>query len=348
MSNRWTLRLPAVALLALAVVPTPFVAAQAPVALEVVTEDAFPSDSQSRWLESFKTLGLTHVRIRGRQPGDAPSITNTGTEQSPRYQVVAVMTRDQQLTLPGLTVRSGQRKQLADWFTRLREGGEDAVTGAAGAFGLTARQFVALHDAVSPAVTFETKNRPVRDVVKQIVQSMPVAVESDAAAERAIAGHDQVLDELRGLSRGTALAAAVRPLGLVVVVTGQGKRAGGLRISVPAGQEETWPVGIPLPPGKSPDEVAKSLFKYVNVEINERPLSEAIAAVQERVQLPVLLDHNALARHEVDMHAKVNLPAKKTFYKKILDDLLYQALLRSELRLDDADKPFLWITTIKR
>jgi hypothetical protein len=335
-------------LLTLLGAPAALVAAQTSVSLEVVTENGFPADRQSGWLESFKTLGLTNVRIRSVRPGDAPSITNTGTDASPRYHVIAVLTRDNQLNLPGLTVRPGQRKQLGDWLTRLREGGEDAVTGAAGAFGLTARQFAALHDAVAPPITFETKGKPVRDVVKQIIDSTPATVEMDTTAEAAIAGQEQVPDELQGLSRGTALAAVVRPLGLVVAVTGQGKRAGGLRIATPAEKQEVWPVGIGLTTATPPDKVAKPLFKFVTVEINERPLSEAIEAIQERVQIPVLLDHNALAKHEVDIHTKVSLPAKKTFYKKILDELLYKAMLRCEIRLDDADKPFLWVTTIKK
>ena len=62
----------------------------------------------------------------------------------------------------------------------------------------------------------------------------------------------------------------------------------------------------------------------------------------------MLWDHNALAKHAVDVQTKVSFAPKKTFYKKIIDDLLYQAMLRSELRVDDADKPFLWITTIKK
>ena len=335
-------------LLILLSVPATFVAAQTPVSLELVTESGFPVDGQTQWLESLKTLGLTTVRIRSAHPGDEPLITNRGTDENPRYVVIGVLTRDNRLQLPGLTIRSGQRQQLKDWLTRLREGGQDVVTGAAGAFGLTAKQFVVLHDAVKPAIPLETKGKLVRDVVKQIVDNTPVVVEADATAATAIAGNEQVPDDLQGLSRGTALAAAVRPLGLVVVVTGQGKRAGGLRITEPTGKQEAWPVGIALTSATPPDRVAPALFKFINVEINERPLSEALAALQERIQIPVLLDHNALAKHEVDINTKVSFPPKKTFYKKIIDDLLYQAMLRSELRLDDEDRPFLWITTIKK
>jgi hypothetical protein len=322
--------------------------AQAPVSLELITQEGMPLDRQPQWLETLKKIGFTSVRMRSAQANEEPVITNRGTDDNPRYTVIGVLTSDNQLHLPGLTARPGQRQQLEEWLTRLRAGGEDAVTGAKGAFGLTAKQFVVLHDAVKPAIEFETKNKPVHDVVKQIVDSMPVTVEIDATAQAAIAGSEQVPDELHGLSRGTTLAAAVRPLGLIVTVSGQGKRAGGLRISKPTGKNEAWPVGIKPDTKTSPDTLAPALFKFINVEINERPLMEAMDAIQGRVEIPVLWDHNALAKHAVDVQTKVSFAPKKTFYKKIVDDLLYQAMLRSELRVDDADKPFLWITTIKQ
>jgi hypothetical protein len=131
-------------------------------------------------------------------------------------------------------------------------------------------------------------------------------------------------------------------------VTGQGKRAGGLRIAKPTRRDEAWPVGIKPGPKMPPGELAPALFKFVNVEINERPLEEAVGAIQARVEIPVLWDHNALAKHAVDVQTQVTFAPKKTFYKNILDDLLHQAMLRSELRVDDADRPFLWITTIKQ
>ena len=45
---------------------------------------------------------------------------------------------------------------------------------------------------------------------------------------------------------------------------------------------------------------------------------------------------------------KVSLPEAKTFYKKILDRVLGQAKLTMELRIDEAGKPFLWISTLKK
>ncbi len=142
--------------------------AQPPLSMELVTESGLSPEGQQQWMEALKKLGITNLRIRSERPGDEPTIVNRGTDDNPRYAVLGVLAKDNRLVLPGLTVRFGQRQQLSDWFARLRSGGVDAVTGDAGAFGLTAKQFVALHEAVKPAIQFETKGKPVRTVVQQI------------------------------------------------------------------------------------------------------------------------------------------------------------------------------------
>ena len=62
----------------------------------------------------------------------------------------------------------------------------------------------------------------------------------------------------------------------------------------------------------------------------------------------MLVDTNALAHHEIDLD-KVLLthPRSRTVYGIALRKLLFQAKLKYEVRLDDAGKPFLWITTIR-
>jgi hypothetical protein len=322
------------------------VVAQVPVSLELVTSPGFAIEEQQDWFQALNRLGFTDLRLRTARPGDEPAVVNRGTPDQPRYVVTGILTRDNRLQLPGLTVRFGQRQQLGDWLERLRAGGEDAITGEPGAFGLTAKQFEALHEAVRPAFEFETKGQPSRDVIRQIRESIPVRVEVDPSAAAAVEGSDAVLDELQGLSRGTALAAALRPLGMIVTVTGQGQASAGLRITRPAGKEEAWPIGTA--PASSPHKTAPALFRDLNVEIHDRPLAEALDALQQRVKLPFVFDHNALAKHDVDLQQPVSFPAKRTFYKKAVDDLLYQAKLRSELRIDDAQHAFVWITTIKK
>jgi hypothetical protein len=183
-------------------------------------------------------------------------------------------------------------------------------------------------------------------VLQHIRQTLKVQVEFDSSAQRLLSSDDKMLDELSGLSCGTALAAAVRPHGLLVTPTGQGTRTVGLRVTRSAKPQDAWPVG--MKPKSGAAKLAPALLKFINVEIVDQPLDDTLDAIQGRLNIPFLYDHNALARHEVDLHDTVNLPSKKTFYKKIIDLLLFQKLLVAELRTDEAGTGFLWITSAKK
>jgi hypothetical protein len=61
------------------------------------------------------------------------------------------------------------------------------------------------------------------------------------------------------------------------------------------------------------------------------------------------MDHGALARRQIEpAHIMVSLPAQRTFYKNILNRILFQARLKGELRVDEAGRPLFWITTIQQ
>jgi hypothetical protein len=83
--------------------------------------------------------------------------------------------------------------------------------------------------------------------------------------------------------------------------------------------------------------------------INDTPLSEALNAIGQRLELPFIFDHNALAREGIDIDSeKVSLPPGRTYYMRIITRLLSQAKLTSDLRVDEAGRPFLWITSIRK
>jgi len=65
------------------------------------------------------------------------------------------------------------------------------------------------------------------------------------------------------------------------------------------------------------------------------------------VNVPFLVDQNSLVRQRVDLKSKISLPKANLSYARILDKLLTQVKCKAEMRLDEADKPFLWITTHK-
>ena len=74
-----------------------------------------------------------------------------------------------------------------------------------------------------------------------------------------------------------------------------------------------------------------------------------LEAIGEAIQMPILVDYNQLALLQVDLdQRKVSFPQKETFFKKVLDTILFQAHLTSEIRIDEANKPFVWVTSTRK
>ena len=320
---------------------------EARVEFELVTEEGFELTGAREWLSALEGLDLAGVRVRGAKAADRPMLERRGTEAAPTYHVVGVLTAGNKLRLPGGTFGIGDKAAIAGWITKLKEGGEEGLTSKPVAFGLLPKQLVAVHDGLSPRVSFSTKGKSPLEVIEEIAGGLSIKVVTAASVQKSLQTGEAVADELQGLTSGTVLAALVRPLGLVLVPE---KVAGGgvqVRIVDSRAAKESWPVG--WPPKKPPKDVLPDLFKFLNVEIADTPLVEALEAIRGRLKVPLLLDHNSLARQRVDLKAiKSTYPKGNTFYGKILDQILFQAKLKYELRLDEADQPFLWVTTIRR
>ena len=92
-----------------------------------------------------------------------------------------------------------------------------------------------------------------------------------------------------------------------------------------------------------------TLFDNVDVELKEVELPRVLAAVREHVPVPILIDHAALAQDKIDLaKIKMSLPAKRSMYDLVLRKVLVPNRLAHEVLVDDAGKPFLWITTPRR
>lgn len=315
-----------------------------PVEFELLAEQGVALTAQHEWLAVFKDLDQAGLRIRSVASGDKPTVEKVGSGKNVSYRVTGIITAANTLRLPGATFRSTDKRGLQQWLEKLKVGGEENLTAKVGAFGLTSKQLVEVHAALAGRVAFETAGQRVDDVVRKIAAKVTPPPTIDAGAQQALAGGETVADELQGLSSGTALAAALRPLGLILVPEkGRGLEVK-LRITDVRQSDQSWPVGWPSE--KNMTETVPQLLKFLNVEIDKTPLDEALPALQERLAVPFLIDHNSLARQRIDLtKARVSLPTGKTFYAKILDRILAQAKLSWEIRVDEAEQPFLWISS---
>ncbi len=313
-----------------------------PLQFELVTEAGYLTTDSQRWVQFLAKLDQTSIRIRQSEPDDREQVTNRGTDDRPAYHVLGVLTSRNRLRLPGGEFSLSDRERLAAWIKKVETEGVVGPTKKTTAFGLTSEELVAFHEKLAPPTTCETKGRRCGDVARDLVKGLPLEFAVSEAARRAFGVEETCGDDLRGLAGGTALSAVVRPLGLVFRPEKAGKDVR-LWICEVRETEESWPVGWPSE--DTPVKLAPKLFESLNVEIKDVSLATAIDAIQPRVGVPFLFDHNGMARQRIDLAAvKVKYPQGRAMYRKVLDNLLYQGKLSSDLRVDEAGRPFVWIS----
>jgi hypothetical protein len=331
--------------------------ATAPVELELATERGVQITAPHEWLQLLTAIGVRDVRIRAQQIGDELEATNVGTADRPRYHVLGILSSGDRLKLPGGTFTKQDRAGLKDYFDRLSADGAESLTAARGRFGLTAKELQSVTADLTQPIDFETKDQPPLEVIERLQSSFTVQLALDPAAGRALGDAEPVADELRGISTGTGLAMILRRAGLVLRPEKKRGEPVTLRVLPASGDALTastlgetendeiavWPIG--WRPEQTPGNTAPNLFRPRNAEIDGYTLAEALAAIQPRTHVPMYFDHAALAAKQIDPATiQVRLARTRAGYKRVIDRILAQARLHSQLRVDEAGRPFLWIT----
>lgn len=319
-------------------------AAGGKVQLELVADERVPITGQQEWLARLSRAGIEGFRIRAKNASDEPRIDVGGTDDAPIYSVVGVLTANDELLLPGARFRAAQVGGLAGWLRDLAEHGPPDRRPATGAFGLTEKDFALLHADMAPALGFDTQGMSRADVIRLAAKQMSTPLVADSKLAEPL-GADKVTENLASLSRGTALAYVVRSHGLCIVPQPSGGRIG-LAIVEAKPEMQIWPIG--WEPKKPEKDIKPELFEFLEVNVTGVSVTQVLEAVSQRLKMPILLDHNALARHGLEpAKVFVEFPHSRTTYSIMLRRALFKAMLKGELRVDEADQPFLWVTSIK-
>lgn len=322
--------------------------AQTKVDMELLTGGGAGLTEQQQWYESMQ--GVKNIRLRLRRGGrlDQPKIENIGSEKRPQYRVTAILDSRGRMVLPSGSFTQRDAAKLEAWVQRLIDEGPDGVTAPRGAFGLTSKQLEAAHEASKAVVTQETKGRPTHEVVmrlQRLIRGLPFEV--DRLAEPKLYADQEVLDELKGLSVGTAMTVVLRPMGLALTLKSDKGKLRFVVVDPKKHEGEFWPIGWAHKGAAK--TAAPTLFNYLTVEIGEgTELTDIVENIAGRIKIPVLFDHNAMARDGLELERMTaKFPEKRTYYKRILEVTLGQGRLKPYLRMDEANKPFLWVTTVK-
>ncbi|MDD3470296.1 MAG: hypothetical protein PHE53_10025 [Thermoguttaceae bacterium] len=167
---------------------------------------------------------------------------------------------------------------------------------------------------------------------------------------------------LEPLASGTAVAYLLRSAGFALEVqTNPVFRLEIVPLCLPAPAEQPiHPMGYELSTatfqsswlaGKLTGKTEKTLApkfgqKLTISRLDKVPLDSLLTNLSKKIDMPILIDYAALRAKSIVLDQKpVSLPASESTYRQTINDAIKPLQLRAVLRVDDAGKPFLWITT---
>lgn len=316
------------------------------VTLEVITEKGIAITALQTWSKLLDDKGADRVRLRSGRDGESVKVEELELGSSKTYQVTAILSKNETLHMPdGKKFTKRTIGQLPAWFNRLKVGGEEELTRAPGKDGMTGAEREGTLAKLTKQVDFDTKGQPLDVVIGDIGRHVGLEFRASNATIAYVQSRT-AKDELKGISAGTALAILLRPYGLIVVPKREVGGAIHLHVVSMNPKEDAWPIG--QTPKENASKVCPVLFQFIEVEINRTPLEKALGAITPRLKTAIFFDHYKIDQDNINMNVDVRFPKDRTFYKKILDHLLYQAMLSIELKVDEAGTPFLWVTSAKR
>jgi hypothetical protein len=317
-------------------------AATLPIDLEVAVVQAAPLGAMQEWGRLLSELDLAGVRLRGAHAGDKPTITPVGSGQTQRFRVLGVLNQRDQLILPGGAFDQGDAAKLKAFFEGLPlQVAEQGVE--RGIFGLTKPQFEQLYSDFSIPVAESTKGVPPQVAVAAMTRKLSVPLELSAEARAALARAKPLDIDLKGVSTGTATALTLRSAGLALVPEQPPGEPFVVRVVPIEPRQFSWPVG--WKPEQGPRQMAPGMYRTTTIEITGFKLGKALEAFAPHMGIPLMVDHYAVNQMEGDFReADVKFPNRKTYVRRAVDNILAQGRVSGELRVDEANQPFYWIT----
>lgn len=314
------------------------------VELILVLDPDLPMGDAHQWLERLSKAGIERVRIRASREGDRPEVESIGTGATARFRVTGIV-RATELRLPEARFRPSRMNALKEWLTQLpaREASQDAPDLSA-THGLDPEVFENVFAELAEPVETETKGLPLGFLLSKIAGKLDFPIRIDANLEKAL--HEISLkQEYRGFSRGTTLASALRPLGLILKLGTEEKQPVAYVIARTE-RSSPWPVGWERE--KSQKELIPGLYSTLRTQLDGVPLDQVLQAVSQRLNVPHLMDQKAMQSLGIDPTSKeVTLSTREITYDQLLGQALYRCKLKYEVRIDATGNPFLWITSLR-
>ncbi|RMG41697.1 MAG: hypothetical protein D6725_00980 [Planctomycetota bacterium] len=318
------------------------------VVLEIVTDRLGSNVAAQEWGRLMQRFGYEfHMR---RSPlAEKPSLRETTFGRLRRVTVQGRLDTLGRLIMPnGKTYTLPRADKLIDWLRELELYGAQGRPKNDASFGFTKAQLSRIAAALANPVATDLSAETLAEALKklQLSPSLPVVVDSRAAAAWRQAGDTKVGQSFRGIAKGTALAAMLGNVGLAFRPWREPDGRFVLQIVLPEPDRAVWPIGRPVQ--GLPRDVAPQLYQFIDVELNDVPLRDVLDAVALKTGVPIIYDFAAIEEAGADLSEKISFGPKRTTWSLFLKSVTNPRKLTRLYRLDDAGRPFVLITSIRR
>ena len=310
--------------------------------LEVHSKPNTPLTQQHQWLEALSQVQADRVTTKTvRAP--KTSVEETSFAGSTVVLVKGVITNGK-IKLPGKTFSITDTRGIENYLQALRVDGTKTTLAPKKAFGLTAEQLVGIHAKLASPVNVNTIEQKSGALINRWIGELPLPTQLAPAAQAAIKSDEAVGNNYQGLSIGTSLSIELRRHNLALRPSPKQGRGVGLEILPIRSAPESWPQGWPTE--AAPITAFPKLFEVTALQLNNIQLDSVLNAIQRRLKIEFIVDPAAHDGVKVDLSkVKVTYNKKRSSYAAAISSILAQSRpqLRYEIRLDENNKPFIWI-----
>ncbi len=350
------------ALLLVLLATTPAAWAQGPVSSKPVSEQLstelqfdilFPRERPDgaiaqQWADVFAKEGIP-LRIRQPLLNDKAGVEQQVWGTIRRVKVTGQLDRSGLIVFPDRKFSLSDTAKLEEWIEELRVYGAQGAPEGQPLWGLERSEFDRLHAVMKQPTAQPTQELGLTEAIRALELSPNFPLRFSAETRKLLTEQPDlslVKHDLRGFAKGTALALILHQYRLAFAPKRLPDESIVLAVEPFQPEKTMWPIGWnPDDLGLRRGSYASKLYSPQPIRIEQTRMLDLIPQIEEATDLKVFFDPYGLAAAKVNPERLVvNYPQKNTSWSLCLKTILSQVKLSLEVRVDENDKPFLWIT----
>ena len=301
-----------------------------------------------RWAEAFSNLDVP-LRIRQPQFNDKAGVDQQTFGTIRRVKVTGQLDRSSMIVFPDRKFALDDTAKLEEWIEELRVYGAQGAPEGQPLWGMQKADFDELHAEMRQPVEQDTSNMSMTEAIRALELPNGYPLRFSAETRQMLVERGDLPEhphDLRGFAKGTALAMLLRGYGLAFSPRRLPDESFVLAIDPYNSEDKFWPIGWdPDSLGLKRLALAEKMFTATMIGIEQEPLTDLLPRIEKETDLKVFIDPQAVDAQGINPEKLVvNYPRKRTSWSLCLRTILAQIKLTQEVRVDENDRPFIWIT----